>query len=149
MRSVVQRIRDCSVTVDGVRVSQIEKGILVYLGIGRQDTEQDARMMAEKIVHLRLFPDEEGKMNLSVLDVKGEVLVVSQFTLYGDTRKGRRPSYDEAAPPSQAEPLFRFFLQEVERYGITPKTGIFQAKMEVAYVNVGPITLLVDSKKAF
>ncbi len=149
MRSVVQRVRDCSVTVEGVRVSQIEKGILVYLGIGRQDTEQDARMMAEKIVHLRLFPDEEGKMNLSVLDVKGEILVVSQFTLYGDTRKGRRPSYDEAAPPSQAEPLFRSFLQEVERYGIAPKTGVFQAKMEVAYVNVGPITLLVDSKKAF
>ncbi|MCX7787057.1 MAG: D-aminoacyl-tRNA deacylase [Spirochaetes bacterium] len=149
MRSVVQRVRDCSVTVEGVRVSHIEQGILVYLGISRQDTEQDARRMAEKIVHLRLFPDEEGKMNLSVLDVNGEVLVVSQFTLYGDTRKGRRPSYDEAAPPVQAEPLFRFFVQEVESYGITPKTGVFQAKMDVSYVNVGPITLLLDSKKTF
>lgn len=149
MRSVVQRVRDCSVSVDGRRVSQIDQGILVYLGISRQDTEQDARMMAEKVVHLRLFPDEEGKMNLSVLDVGGEVLVVSQFTLYGDTRKGRRPSYDEAAPPAQAEPLFRFFLQELERYGIIPKTGVFQAKMEVAYVNIGPITLLIDSKKTF
>lgn len=149
MRSVVQRVRDCSVTVEGKRVSSIEKGILVYLGIGRQDTEKDAQMMADKILHLRLFPDAEGKMNLSVLDVGGEVLVVSQFTLYGDTRKGRRPSYDEAAPPSQAEPLFQFFLQELGRYGIVPKAGVFQAKMEVAYVNVGPITLLVDSKKTF
>jgi len=149
MRSVVQRVRDCSVTVEGKRVSSIEEGILVYLGIGRQDTEKDAQMMADKILHLRLFPDTEGKMNLSVLDIGGEVLVVSQFTLYGDTRKGRRPSYDEAAPPSQAEPLFRFFLQELGRYGIVPKTGVFQAKMEVAYVNVGPITLLVDSKKTF
>lgn len=121
----------------------------MYLGIGRQDTEKDAQMMADKILHLRLFPDAEGKMNLSVLDIGGEVLVVSQFTLYGDTRKGRRPSYDEAAPPSQAEPLFQFFLQELGRYGIVPKAGVFQAKMEVAYVNVGPITLLVDSKKTF
>ena len=149
MRSVVQRVRDCSVTVEGKRVSSIEEGILVYLGIGRQDTEKDAQMMADKILHLRLFPDEEGKMNLSVLDVGREVMVVSQFTLYGDTRKGRRPSYDEAAPPSQAEPLFQFFLQELSRHGVVPKTGIFQAKMEVAYVNVGPITLLVDSKKTF
>lgn len=149
MRCVVQRVRDCMVTVEGRQVSRIEKGILVYLGIGRQDTEQDARMMAEKVVHLRLFPDEDGKMNLSVLDVGGEVLVVSQFTLYGDTRKGRRPSYDEAAPPSQAEPLFQFFLQELGKYGINPKSGVFQAKMEVSYVNVGPITLLVDSKKTF
>ena len=149
MRSVVQRVRDCSVTVDGKRVSRIEEGILVYLVIGRQDTEKDAQMMADKILHLRLFPDEEGKMNLSVLDVEGGVLVVSQFTLYGDTRKGRRPSYDEAAPPSQAEPLFQFFLQELRKYGVKPETGVFQAKMEVSYVNIGPITLLVDSKKTF
>ncbi len=149
MRSVVQRVRDCSVTVDGTRISSIQWGILVYLGVGREDTEQDAAFMAEKVLHLRLFPDEQGKMNLSVLDVGGEVMVLSQFTLYGDTRKGRRPSYDDAAPPAQAELLLERFLNYVEKYGIKPKTGKFQAKMDVSYINEGPITLLIDSKKTF
>ncbi|MFQ3619909.1 MAG: D-aminoacyl-tRNA deacylase [Spirochaetales bacterium] len=149
MRSVVQRVRDCSVTVEGTRISSIQRGILVYLGVGREDTEQDAAFMAEKVVHLRLFTDEQGKMNLSVLDVGGEVMVVSQFTLYGDTRKGRRPSYDDAAPPAQAELLLQLFLNHLEKYGIKPQTGKFQAKMDVSYTNEGPITLLIDSKKTF
>jgi D-tyrosyl-tRNA(Tyr) deacylase len=149
MRSVVQRVRDCAVTVEGKRVGFIERGILVYLGIGIRDTEQDAFYMAEKIVHLRLYPDNQGKMNLSVQDVGGKILVVSQFTLYGDTRKGRRPSYDEAAPPDRAEPLYQYFLSRLTTFGIEPETGVFQAKMEVSYINEGPVTLLIDSEKIF
>ncbi|MBP7495164.1 MAG: D-tyrosyl-tRNA(Tyr) deacylase [Spirochaetales bacterium] len=149
MRSVVQRVRDCSVTVEGMRVGFIERGILVYLGIGIRDTELDASYMAEKIVHLRLYPDDKGKMNLSVQDVGGRILVVSQFTLYGDTRKGRRPSYDEAAPPDRAEPLYQYFLSRLATFGIEPETGTFQAKMEVSYINEGPVTLLIDSEKIF
>ena len=149
MRSVVQRVRDCSVTVEGKRVGFIERGILVYLGIGIRDTELDASYMAEKIVHLRLYPDDKGKMNLSVQDVEGRILVVSQFTLYGDTRKGRRPSYDEAAPPDRAEPLYQYFLSRLATFGIEPETGTFQAKMEVSYINEGPVTLLIDSEKIF
>ncbi|HOK43526.1 MAG TPA: D-aminoacyl-tRNA deacylase [Thermoclostridium caenicola] len=150
MRAVVQRVSRAEVRVDQKTVGKIGKGILVLLGIGQDDGDQDLQWLADKVMNLRIFEDENDKMNLSVLDVGGQVLVVSQFTLYGDCRKGKRPSYSSAAAPQDAEKLYEAFVKFIEeKYGIKVETGIFQAMMEVELVNDGPVTLLLDSKKTF
>jgi D-tyrosyl-tRNA(Tyr) deacylase len=149
MRAVVQRVRDCSVSVDGRETGTIGSGVLVYLGVGRNDTERDAKLICDKVVTLRIFPDENGKMNLSVRDVGGGVMVVSQFTLYGDARDGRRPSYTEAAVPETARLLYEHVLGLLRQSGVTVASGEFQALMQVAYTNVGPVTILLDSEKRF
>jgi D-tyrosyl-tRNA(Tyr) deacylase len=149
MRAVIQRVLEANVTIDGVHYASIGRGILVLVGIGNRDSEEDARYLAEKTVFLRIFPDLEGKMNLSVLDTEGEVLIVSQFTLYGDCRKGRRPSYASAAPPDVAQSLYEVFIKEVLKFSRNVKTGRFQEMMEVSLVNDGPVTLLLDSAKSF
>lgn len=149
MRAVVQLVKECSVTVAGNETGAIDTGVLVLLGVSRDDTEKDAIYLADKIVNLRIFPDAEGKMNLSLLDINGEALIVSQFTLYGDCRKGRRPSYSKAAGPEKAEKLYSFFIKLVEGFGVRVGTGIFQAMMEVRLINDGPVTLLLDSRKTF
>jgi len=149
MRAVVQLVKKASVTVNGSVISEIGPGLLVLLGVRRNDTSGDAKMLAEKIAHLRIFPDQGKLMNLSVLDVGGEILVVSQFTLYGDCRKGRRPSYSQAAPPDQAEDLYEMFIRETAKLGIQVASGKFQAMMDVALTNQGPVTLLLDSAKSF
>lgn len=150
MRAVVQRVSRAEVRVDQKTVGKIGKGILVLLGIGQEDDEQDLQWLADKVMNLRIFEDENDKMNLSVLDVGGQVLVVSQFTLYGDCRKGKRPSYSSAAAPQDAEKLYEAFVKFIEeKYGIKVETGVFQAMMEVELVNDGPVTLLLDSKKTF
>ncbi len=149
MRAVVQRVKESKVLVDGKVVGQIGNGILVLLGVSEDDTEKDADYMAEKIAHLRIFQDDVGKMNLSVKDVKGEALVVSQFTLLGDCRKGRRPSYAHAGKPEIAIPLYRRFIEKLKELGVPTQEGVFQAMMDVYLVNQGPVTLLIDSKKVF
>lgn len=149
MRAVIQLVKKASVTVNESMVSEIGPGLLVLLGVHKNDTPRDARMLAEKIVHLRIFPDQGKLMNLSVLDVGGEMLVVSQFTLYGDCRKGRRPSYSEAAPPELAEELYEMFIRETAKLNIPVASGKFQAMMDVELVNQGPVTLLLDTAKSF
>ncbi len=149
MRAVVQLVKKASVSVNDTVISEIGYGLLVLLGVRKNDTPADARMLAEKIAHLRIFPDQGKLMNLSVLDVGGEMLIVSQFTLYGDCRKGRRPSYSDAAPPGQAEELYELFIRETVRQGIHVVSGKFQAMMDVALINEGPVTLLLDSGKSF
>ena len=149
MRAVVQLVKKASVSVKGAVISEIGYGLLVLLGVRKNDTPSDARMLAEKIVHLRVFPDQGKLMNLSVLDVNGQMLIVSQFTLYGDCRKGRRPSYSDAAPPDQAEELYKLFIQETARLGVPVASGKFQAMMDVSLINDGPVTLLLDSEKSF
>jgi D-aminoacyl-tRNA deacylase len=149
MRAVVQRVREASVTVAGRAVARIGPGLLVLLGVGQGDTEQDALQLAEKVVNLRIFGDEAGHLNLSALDTSGAVLVVSQFTLYGDARKGRRPSFVEAAPPAEAERLYRRFVEAVRASGLAVGEGVFQADMDVGLVNQGPVTILLDSGKSF
>ena len=149
MRAVVQLVKKASVTVKGSVISDIGPGLLVLLGIQKYDMAGDARILAEKIAHLRIFPDGDRLMNLSLLDVGGEMLVVSQFTLYGDCRKGRRPSYSNAAPPGQAEELYETFIQETEKIGVPVASGRFQAMMDVELINQGPVTLLLDSAKSF
>lgn len=149
MRAVVQRVASARVRVAGRTVGEIGPGLLVLLGVGREDEEADAQYLAEKIVHLRIFEDDEGKMNRSLLEVGGELLVVSQFTLYGDCRRGRRPSYSEAAPPERARALYQYFVTQVGAYGLRVQTGIFQEMMDVELVNRGPVTLLLDSRKQF
>lgn len=144
----MQLVKRAAVTVDGVTVGAINRGLLVLLGVGQDDTEQDVAFMVDKILHLRIFADEQGKMNLSVADVRGEVLAVSQFTLLGDCRKGRRPSYSQAAPPERANELYQAFVTAMARH-LPVATGVFQAMMEVELVNDGPVTLLIDSKKNF
>ena len=146
MRAVIQRVSRASVTVDGTEVGRIGNGLLVLLGVGRGDSEQDAEMLARKIVGLRVFQDAAGKMNVSLKDTGGGLLVVSQFTLYGDTRKGRRPSFDLAAPPELARRLYEHFVEAARREGVTVETGVFQAMMSVTLVNEGPVTLLVESR---
>ncbi len=145
MRAVVQRVREARVEVDGALTGSIGRGLLVLLGIAREDTPADADYLAEKIAGLRIFPDQQGKMNRSVQDSGGAVLVVSQFTLYGDTRKGRRPSFDRAAPPEQARALYEYFLQALRARGVTVETGVFQAMMQVHLINDGPVTILCES----
>jgi D-tyrosyl-tRNA(Tyr) deacylase len=149
MRAVVQRVRSCVVTVEGRRTGAIEQGLLVYLGVGRSDEERDSRYICDKVLGLRIFTDPSGKMNLSVRDVSGEVLVVSQFTLYGDAREGRRPSYTEAADPQKARQLYEHAVRLLEESGVPTSTGEFQASMEVSYTNLGPVTILLDSRKSF
>ena len=149
MRAVVQLVKRASVTVDCSVVSAIGSGLLVLLGVSKNDAAGDVVMLAEKIVHLRIFPDGDKLMNLSVLDMAGEILVVSQFTLYGDCRKGRRPSYSQAAPPQRAEELYEMFIREVEKLGVPVASGKFQAMMDVELINDGPVTLLLDSAKSF
>jgi len=149
MRAVIQRVSQASVTVDGRVVGAIDAGFLVLLGVGQGDTAVDADYLAEKIANLRIFEDAGGKMNLSLLDTSGAVLVISQFTLYGDARKGRRPGFSDAAPPVEANQLYEYFCERLAGYGISVARGVFQAHMDVALVNQGPVTLLVDSKKLF
>ncbi|MGC8883971.1 MAG: D-aminoacyl-tRNA deacylase [Bryobacteraceae bacterium] len=146
MRAVIQRVSSASVTVDGRVTGAIGPGLLVLLGVGRDDTEQDADTLAEKIITLRVFQDEAGKMNLSLRDTGGSLLVVSQFTLYGDTRKGRRPSFDMAAPPQQARRLYERFVEAARRQGVHVETGVFQAMMSVSLVNEGPVTFLLETR---
>ena len=145
MKAVVQRVKTASVEVDGERVGAIEGGFLVLLGVADGDTEEDARWMAEKIVSLRIFEDENGKMNLSLADVDGSLLAVSQFTLLGNCRKGRRPSFVKAAPPELAEELYERFVRVVDELGIPTAKGRFQTHMAVSLVNDGPVTILVES----
>lgn len=145
MKAVVTRVSEASVRIDGETVGAIGKGFLILLGIGPEDTPADCRKLAEKILGLRIFTDENDKMNLSLQDVSGQVLVVSQFTLYGNVRKGRRPSFTGAADPSVAIPLYEQFLSECERLGFPPQHGRFGADMKVASVNDGPVTLVIDS----
>lgn len=149
MRACVQRVSEASVTVDHEVVGQIGRGMLVLLGVTQDDNQRDAQFMAEKTTGLRIFEDDEGKMNRSLIDVGGEMLVVSQFTLLGDCRKGRRPSFVAAAEPELAERLYEEFVAEVEGRGVVVATGRFRAHMDVALVNDGPVTLLLDSRKAF
>ncbi len=149
MRAVVQRVSRAKVTVDGQIVGEIAHGLLVLLGVAENDTETDAVFLAQKISGLRIFEDDQGKMNRDLSEVAGRMLVVSQFTLLGDCRKGRRPSFIEAARPEIAEPLYQVFVAEVRGQGIAIETGRFQVHMDVELVNDGPVTLLVDSRKGF
>ncbi len=149
MRAVAQRISQGKVLVDQKVTGEISQGLLVYLGVGAEDNLQDVKYMAEKLVNLRIFEDENEKMNLSLLDIKGKMLVVSQFTLYGDCRKGRRPNFTEAAKPEIADELYQELVKECETLGIKVETGVFQAHMQVHSVNDGPVTILIDSKKGF
>jgi D-tyrosyl-tRNA(Tyr) deacylase len=145
MRAVVQRVSSAGVSVDGREVGRIGRGLLVLLAAAETDGPQQVKWMAEKIVGLRIFPDDTGKMNLSLSQVSGEVLIVSQFTLYGDCRKGKRPSYADAARPEKAEGLYRDFIEAVHGHNIPVQEGIFGAMMQVELVNDGPVTLIVDS----
>lgn len=149
MRAVVQRVSEASVRVDGAVVGAIGRGLLVLLGVGTGDSEPDADFLAEKVLNLRVFADEQGQMNRSLLDVRGGLLVVSQFTLYGDARRGRRPSYTDAAPPEEANRLYERFVSRVRPAGLEVATGVFRAMMDVALVNEGPVTLLLDSRRQF
>ena len=149
MRAVVQRVSEASVSVAGENVGRIGSGLLVLLGVGQGDTDEDANYLAEKVIHLRVFPDEAGQMNRSVLEVRGELLVVSQFTLYGDCRRGRRPSYIDAAPPDEANRLYARFVLSAKQFGLVVREGVFRAMMDVSLVNSGPVTILLDSRKAF
>ncbi|MCP4005357.1 MAG: D-tyrosyl-tRNA(Tyr) deacylase [bacterium] len=149
MRAVAQRVSRASVTVDGETVGQMEDGVLALVGVAHEDREEDARLLAEKLVHLRILPDSEGRMNRSLLEA-GEMLgVVSQFTLMGDCRKGRRPGWADAAPPEQAEPLIELLVSHARQLGAPVTTGRFRAKMSVELCNEGPVTLLLDTRKQF
>jgi len=149
MRAVIQRVLEASVKTGGIEIARTGRGLLVLLGVGSEDSVDDARYLAEKTAYLRIFPDPADKMNLSVLDIAGDILVVSQFTLYGDCRKGRRPSYASAAPPGMAVSLYESYVQELLRFTPKVSTGHFQEMMQVFLVNDGPVTLLLDSGKVF
>jgi D-tyrosyl-tRNA(Tyr) deacylase len=149
MRAVIQRVARASVAVEGHLIGQIGNGLAVLLGVEQDDTEADAQQLADKAVQLRIFDDDQGKMNRSLLDVGGAMLVVSQFTLLGDCRKGRRPSFIDAAPPEQAERLYETFVAAVGVQGVRVATGKFRAMMQVELVNDGPVTLMLDSRKRF
>ena len=147
MRALLQRVSHASVTVDGKVVGQIGRGLLVLLGVGQGDSEVQVKALADKIAYLRIFGDDEGKMNRSLLDIGGEVLVVSQFTLYADARRGRRPSFTDAAPPVVAETLFEHFKEALANYGLTVASGIFGASMTIEIRNEGPVTIWLDSEQ--
>ena len=149
MRAVIQRVSTARVSIEGKEHSRIGAGILVLLGVEKDDTAEDARMLARRIVELRIFEDASGKMNRSVAETDGHILAVSQFTLLGDCRKGRRPSFDPAAPPDVARTLYEKFVSEVDALGIPVATGVFQAMMDVELTNQGPVTFVLDSRKRF
>jgi len=149
MRAVVQRVKEAKVEIDGSVVGEISKGLLIFLGVGENDTEKECQYMANKIINLRIFPDENDLMNLSLMDINGAALVVSQFTLWGDCRKGRRPSFIEAARPEKANYLYEHFISLVREKNVAVATGKFQEMMDVYLVNDGPVTILIDSSKTF
>ncbi|MDD2352713.1 MAG: D-aminoacyl-tRNA deacylase [Candidatus Caldatribacteriota bacterium] len=147
MRAVIQRVSKASVKVDNQIVSEIDSGMVVLLGVKKGDTKEDAEILAKKTVNLRIFSDKEDKMNLSLSDISGKVIVVSQFTLYANCKKGRRPSFIEAALPEEADILYKYYIQKIENENIIVKTGIFQAMMQVEIINEGPVTIVLDSDK--
>ena len=147
MRAVIQRVKESKVVVEGKVVGQIGKGLNILLGIGKGDTEEDIKKLVKKILNLRIFENEEGKFHYSLLDVGGEVLVVSQFTLYANVKKGRRPSFEEAEEPVRAKELYEKFVREIKSYGVKVETGIFGAMMDVYILNWGPVTIIIDSKE--
>ena len=147
MRAVVQRVLQCTVSVDGAEIGKLIKGLLVYLGVGVDDEDSDLSYMVDKFLHLRIFEDDEGKMNKSVVDVDGGICVISQFTLYGDTRKGRRPSFTAAAHPNAAERMYNKAIKMIRANGLNVATGRFGAHMKVSYTNDGPVTVILDSRK--
>ncbi len=149
MRAVIQRVSRARVIVDGRVTGEIEAGLVVLVAVGREDSASTAAAMAEKIVHLRVFNDDEGKMNRSLLDAGGAILAISQFTLYGDSRGGRRPSFVQAAPPEQGKALYEEFVRALQALGVRVETGVFQAHMSVELANDGPVTILLDSDKTF
>ena len=149
MRCVVQRVSSASVAVQGQTVGKIDKGLMVLVGVAQGDGEKDIQYMADKIPNLRIFEDEQGKMNRSLLDVGGNILAVSQFTLLGDARGGRRPSFIDAARPETANPMYEELVRRLREAGLTVETGVFQAEMAVSLVNDGPVTILLDSRKNF
>ncbi|MBM3786579.1 MAG: D-tyrosyl-tRNA(Tyr) deacylase [Acidobacteria bacterium] len=149
MRVLIQRVSSASVTVEGVVSGAIERGLLVFLGVGKGDTRAHADYLVDKIVHLRIFRDEDGKMNRDVIEANGSLLVVSQFTLYASIRKGRRPSFDAAAPPAEAQALYEYFVAATRAKGIGVQTGLFQADMKVGLVNDGPVTIYHDTVDKF
>ena len=147
MKAVVQRVSRAKVMVEDKTIGEIQKGLMVLLGVAGEDEEKDADYLTEKIIHLRIFEDDQGKMNRSLMDIRGELLVVSQFTLLGDCRKGRRPSFIHAALPEKAEALYDYFVNRTRNQGIKTETGQFRAMMDVSLVNSGPVTLVLDSRK--
>lgn len=149
MRAVIQRVKSAEVRVDGQITGAIGEGLLILLGVGHEDDLQDVDYLADKIVHLRIFEDDAGKMNRSVMDENGGLLIVSQFTLFGDCRKGKRPGWSDAARPEKAIPLYEAFVEKCRKSGLSVGTGVFQAMMDVSLVNSGPVTLILDSKKSF
>ena len=149
MRAVIQRVKEAKVEIKGAVVGEISKGLLVFLGVGQSDTEKECEYLANKIINLRIFPDENGMMNLSLTDIKGAAMVVSQFTLWGDCRKGRRPSFIEAARPEKANGLYEYFISLLRDMHVKVATGKFQEMMDVHLVNDGPVTILIDSSKHF
>lgn len=149
MRAVVQRVKEASCKVDGKTVGKIEKGILLFLGIGKGDEDKDLKYLVDKVLGLRIFSDDEGKMNLSLEDVEGEILIISQFTLYGDARKGKRPSFSNSSSPEIGEAYYKQFIEEVRSRGIKAETGVFGADMDIQLINDGPVTILLDSEKIF
>jgi D-aminoacyl-tRNA deacylase len=149
LRLVVQRVTQASVRIQNETVGEIGPGLLIFLGVGRDDTEEDVNYLVEKVLHLRIFTDSQGRLNLSLTDIHGSLMIVSQFTLWGDCRKGRRPSFSHSAPPEKAEPLYRLFIQRATEAGLNVAAGRFQEMMEVHLINDGPVTLLLDSQKTF
>jgi len=147
MRAVIQRVNRSRVRVDGQTTGEIGQGLLILLGVGQGDTPKEADYLLEKIINLRIFEDAGGKMNLSLLETGGQLMVISQFTLYADCRKGRRPSFTDAAPPEEAQKLYDYFVGAARNRGLQVATGIFQALMEVELINFGPVTILLDSSK--
>jgi D-aminoacyl-tRNA deacylase len=149
MRAVIQKVSAARVIIDGREHSRIGAGLLVLVGVEKDDTSDDAAALARRIIELRIFEDEAGKMNRSIVEAKGQILAVSQFTLLGDCRRGRRPSFDPAAPPEQAKPLYEQFVREIDAAGIPMATGVFQAMMDIELTNQGPVTFILDSRKRF
>lgn len=149
MRAIIQRVSQANVKIKGKLVGEIGEGLLVLLGVGKEDTEEDIEYLIKKILNLRIFGDEKGKMNVSLLDIEGELLIVSQFTLYGDVRKGRRPSFTDSASPDKAKKMYEQFIKKCIEQNIDVETGEFGAEMDVSLINDGPVTILLDSKKNF